>query len=276
MSSTIRIQQVRSPIRRHHSQRSTLKGLGLNKIGRVASVRFDAPTWGMIQKVRHLISFPDQAIYEQRRLVLPQPVNEEVDRALMRQLLFNRQDVELVTLAEGKNKNPDFKIMKNGEIKAYCELKSPRDDWIFDIPKDLKPGEIRSEVRENPAAHALARVIGKAAAPFDAVNPDHAKPNILVIVSHARLRGPTDLHLAIGGMPVPDGGRGFLLVDQNEKDFKKAWEKQRKLWDDARKIDLFYWIDAHTKTVRYVINNDGARRGEACELMNAKAGRRRA
>lgn len=60
MSSTIRIQQVRSPIRRHHSQRSTLKGFDLNKIGRIASVRFNAPTWGMIQKVRHLISFPDQ------------------------------------------------------------------------------------------------------------------------------------------------------------------------------------------------------------------------
>jgi large subunit ribosomal protein L30 len=271
MSITIRIQQVRSPIRRHHSQRSTLKGLGLNKIGRIASVRFDAPTWGMIQKVRHLISFPDQAIYKQHRLVLPQPVNEEVDRALMRQLLFNGQDVELVSLAEGKNKSPDFKIMKNGELEAYCELKSPRDDWIFDVPKDLKPGEIRSEVREDPAAHALARVIGKAVAQFDAVNPDHAKPNILVIVSHARLRGPTDRHLAIGGMPVPGGGRGFLLVDPNEKDFKKAWEKQRRLWDDVRKIDLFYWIDAHTKTVRHVINNDGARRGEACELMNVKA-----
>jgi hypothetical protein len=69
-------------------------------------------------------------------------VAQAADRALMRQLLFNRQDVELVSLAEGKNKSPDFKIMKNGEIKAYCELKSPRDDWIFDVPKDLKPGEI--------------------------------------------------------------------------------------------------------------------------------------
>jgi hypothetical protein len=104
----------------------------------IASVRFDAPTWGMVQKVRHLITFPDQAIYEQHRLVLPQPVNEEADRALMRQLLFNRQDVELESLAEGKNKSPDFKIMKNGEIKAYCELKSPRDDWIFDVPKSSR------------------------------------------------------------------------------------------------------------------------------------------
>jgi hypothetical protein len=58
------------------------------------------------------------------------------------------------------------------------------------------------------------------------------------------------------------------VVEPNEKDFKKAWGKQQKLWDDARKIDLFYWIDAHTKTVRHVINNDGAMRGEACDLMN--------
>jgi hypothetical protein len=112
------------------------------------------------------------------------------------------------------------------------------------------------------------RAIGKAAAQFDAVNPDHDHPNILVIVSHARLRGPKDLHLAIAGFPVPGGGSGFLLVDPNEKDFKKAWAKQRKLWDDARKIDLFYWIDAHTKTVRHIINNDGAKRREASDLMS--------
>jgi hypothetical protein len=55
-------------------------------------------------------------------------------------------------------------------LKGYCELKSPRDDWIFAIPKDLKPGEIRKESREDPTPHALARVIGKAAAQFDAVN----------------------------------------------------------------------------------------------------------
>ena len=70
--------------------------------------------------------------------------------ALMHQLLFNRQDVQLMSLAEGKKKSPDFTITKDGEIKAYCELKSPRDDRIFNVPKDLKPGEIRSEVRRTP------------------------------------------------------------------------------------------------------------------------------
>ncbi len=185
------------------------------------------------------LRFPDQELFEEHRLVLPQPEDEEADKALMRQLLFKRPDVELERLPEGKQKSPDFKVMKNGELKGYCELKSPRDDWIFAVPKDLKPGEIRQESREDHTVHALARVIGKAAAQFDAVNPDHAQPNILVIMSHARLRGPTDLHLAIGGLPMPDGGRRhlaigglpmpdggrrFLLVDPNEKNFKKAFE----------------------------------------------------
>jgi large subunit ribosomal protein L30 len=264
----IRIQQIRSPIRRHYSQRRTLQGLGLNKIGRTVSVRFNGPMWGMIQKVRHLIRFPDQELFEQHRLVLPQPKDEAADEALVRQLVFNGWGVEAERLPEGKNKSPDFRLTKNGELKGYCELKSPRDDWIFAIPKDLKPGEIRKESREDPTPHALARVIGKAAAQFDAVNPDHAQPNILVIVSHARLRGPTDLHLAIGGMPMPDGSRRFLLVDPNEKDFKKAFEKQKKLWDDARKIDLFYWVDAHSKAVRHVVNENGLRHCEVRDLTN--------
>jgi hypothetical protein len=223
--------------------------------------------WGMIQKVHHLIQFPDQAVYEQHQLLLPRPVNEEADEAMMRELIFKGRDVEVERLPDGKSKSPDFKLIKEGSLKAYCELKSPRDDWVFAVPNDLKPGEIRQEVRENSAARSLARVINKAAVQFDAVNPDRARPNILVIVSHARLRGPTDLHLAIAGLPVPGGGRGFLLVDPNEKDFKKAWAKQKQLWDDARRIDLFYWIDAYAKTVRYVINEDGARKREACELM---------
>lgn len=266
-----RIRQIRSPIRRHHSQRKTLQGLGLNKIGRIATVPFNGSIWGMVQKVRHLIDFPDQQLLEAHRLILPQPIDEAADEALMRQLLFKGLGLELVRLPEGNAKSPDFKILRNGELLGYCELKSPRDDRVFALPNDLKPGEIRQDVRENPTAHARARVIEKAAAQFDAVNPDHAQPNILVIVSHARLRGPVDLHLAIAGMPTPEGGRGFLLVDPNEKDCTKAWAKQRKLWQDARRIDLFFWIDAHTRTVRYIVNNDGAQRKEACDLMNIRS-----
>src|SRR5271156_6090175 len=98
-------------------------------------------------------------------------------------------------------KTPDFKLFKDGKLCGYCELKSPRDDWVFDFPNDLATDEPRVEVHKDPAAHNLARNIGKAAAQFAAVNPQRALPNILVLVSHARLRGPTDLHMAIAGVP---------------------------------------------------------------------------
>jgi large subunit ribosomal protein L30 len=51
----IKIQQTGSPIRRHHIQRETLVGLGLNRIGRVAQVPDTPQTRGMIAKVKHLL-----------------------------------------------------------------------------------------------------------------------------------------------------------------------------------------------------------------------------
>jgi large subunit ribosomal protein L30 len=51
----IKIEQIGSPIRRHHAQRETLVGLKLNKIGRTAEVPDTAQTRGMIARVAHLL-----------------------------------------------------------------------------------------------------------------------------------------------------------------------------------------------------------------------------
>jgi large subunit ribosomal protein L30 len=51
----IKIKQTGSASRRHHSQRETLVGLGLNKIGRIAEVPDTPATRGMIAKVNHLL-----------------------------------------------------------------------------------------------------------------------------------------------------------------------------------------------------------------------------
>jgi len=51
----IKVEQTGSPIRRHHTQRETLIGLGLNRVGRVAEVPDTPQTRGMIAKVRHLL-----------------------------------------------------------------------------------------------------------------------------------------------------------------------------------------------------------------------------
>ena len=52
----IKVKQIGSPIRRHHTQRETLIGLGLNRIGRVSELPDTAQTRGMVAKVRHLVS----------------------------------------------------------------------------------------------------------------------------------------------------------------------------------------------------------------------------
>jgi large subunit ribosomal protein L30 len=57
----LKIEQTGSPIRRHHSQRATLIGLGLNRIGRVAQVPDTPQTRGMLAKVKHLVRVVEAA-----------------------------------------------------------------------------------------------------------------------------------------------------------------------------------------------------------------------
>ena len=51
----IKVEQTGSAIRRHHSQRETLIGLKLNKIGRVTELPDTPAVRGMIEKVQHLV-----------------------------------------------------------------------------------------------------------------------------------------------------------------------------------------------------------------------------
>jgi len=51
----IKIEQTGSAIRRHHSQRETLIGLKLNKIGRTTELQDTPAIRGMIAKVQHLV-----------------------------------------------------------------------------------------------------------------------------------------------------------------------------------------------------------------------------
>jgi large subunit ribosomal protein L30 len=85
----IEVEQTGSPIRRRHSQRETLVGLGLNRIGRVNWVPDTPATRGMIDKVSHLVRINhDPAASKPPR---PAPVYDEAaDRALLRELAFDR------------------------------------------------------------------------------------------------------------------------------------------------------------------------------------------
>jgi len=52
---TIKVEQTGSPARREHTQRETLIGLGLNKIGRSKDLPDTPMTRGMIRKVQHIV-----------------------------------------------------------------------------------------------------------------------------------------------------------------------------------------------------------------------------
>ena len=55
MKKTLLIKQIGSPIRKPKDQRSTLIGLGLNKLNKETLVVDNASTRGMIKKVQHLV-----------------------------------------------------------------------------------------------------------------------------------------------------------------------------------------------------------------------------
>ena len=52
---TIQIKQTGSPIRRDFTQRETLRGLGLRRIGHVVNVEDTSAVRGMVRKVAHLL-----------------------------------------------------------------------------------------------------------------------------------------------------------------------------------------------------------------------------
>ena len=51
----VELRQAGSPIRRNGDQRDTLKGLGLNKVGRTRELKHTRPVHGMIIKVQHML-----------------------------------------------------------------------------------------------------------------------------------------------------------------------------------------------------------------------------
>ena len=56
----IKVEQTGSAARRHHRQRETLIGLGLNRIGRISELPDNPSTRGMITKVQHLVRVVDE------------------------------------------------------------------------------------------------------------------------------------------------------------------------------------------------------------------------
>jgi hypothetical protein len=135
--------------------------------------------------------------------------DEAADVALAETLVFGRPSLTLERYSRAETlagRTPDFKVLEGRALKAFCEVKSPRDDWLDEQLDQTDAFEIAGGLRADPVFSRIARHVKKAASQFEAVNPDHDLPNILVFVNHAIQIGPNDLYETLTGYARTEGG----------------------------------------------------------------------
>jgi hypothetical protein len=188
---------------------------------------------------------------------VPPVPDEAADIALMRELAFDKNCIVLEAYDDAAlkaGKTPDFKLLKDGQLCGFCEVKSPRDDYVLATPP---PGGVAIR-RDLPFYRKLGSQIRNAADQLAAVNPDHARPNIVVFVSHTPDIQRRDLIATIAGLPVEGGSPVFML----------GKKMQKQVIDAARKIDLFFWIDATKRTCQHTSAADAEHRTTALALFD--------
>jgi Ribosomal protein L30p/L7e len=233
-----------------------LIGLGLNKIGRVNWVPDTPASRGIISKVSHLVKINHDPSAPNKPCA-PAAFDEASDMALMRKLIFEGKNVTLVPFSHEELKQakcPDFKLTKKGNLCGYCEVKFPRDEFIFGKPA---PGEWA--IRNNLPYHVkLGRLIRKAALQLTRANPDHTQANILVFVNHAPEMEMKDLHATIRGLPMGNGKWLPVLCRKLQEHVLEA----------ATEIDIFLWIDAEKGTLQHVSVVGAPHQRAALDLLN--------
>ncbi len=200
-----------------------------------------------------------QIVETGERTVIAQGPDEDADIKLIQELIFQPRKIVLQRFSKEettKGKTPDFKLIKETKLCGYCELKSPRDDWTFEFPDKIKPGELIAKTRHSPTSNNLARQIMSAAEQLDAINLDHELPNLLVLVNHAAGRTRSDLYVTLAGIPAP---RGPL--------FTLKFEHQKEVWEAARRVDLFLWVDPRERSWQPLYANDAVHSATVCSLL---------
>jgi len=189
--------------------------------------------------------------------------NEEHDLELVRTLVFVPFGLTLERFAHAeiaRGRTPDFRVLLDKKIVAYCEVKSPRDDWLDEQIDVARPDQIVGGLRNDPTFNRLARHIEKAASQFSAVNSDHLIPNILVFVNHDENSDYSDLRETLtGNFFAEDGRRHPTMTHISQGRIGKA----------KLQIDIFSWIDTKTKRIQgHVINKVSAHVDVIRALLN--------
>jgi hypothetical protein len=217
----------------------------------------------MIDKVSHLVKINNDPGSINNDPEAPKSASvarvydDAAEEALIRELAFDANDIEAERYSDSdlkRGKTPDFKLFKHASLCGFCEMKSPRDDVVFEAP------ESGFVVRKNlPFYRKLGSHIRRAALQFDAVNPNHRLPNILAFVTHSPEIERRDLIPTIAGLPPPpDIGRRIFMLGR---------KMQEQVMHAARAVDLFLWIDAQKRTCQHLSVSGAPHQTWALELF---------
>jgi hypothetical protein len=127
-------------------------------------------------------------------------------------------------------KTPDYRVFRDIGLVAYCEVKHlQRDDWA---------GGLRSD----PIFNRISNHIHEAAQQFEAVNPDHAYPNILVFANSGSMSDSRDLDSVITGL--------FHVKDATDEAIDAQFSEGR-IKEEKSQIDLYIWWDTWKDNDRF-------------------------
>jgi hypothetical protein len=166
--------------------------------------------------------------------------NEDADLALVQELIGGPAGFSFERIASSSDeRRPDFQMVSFRGLVGYCEVKSPRDDWLDEQLEQAPGGTIVGGARSDPVFNRIKRHIIKAVTQFDVVNADRSLPNVLVFVNHDDASSYRDLHETLTGQIKAASGKLYELLPPHILDAKLKAARER--------VDLFIWIDDNRK-----------------------------
>ena len=158
-----------------------------------------------------------------------------------------------------RGKTPDFRVMRGENLVAFCEVKSPRDDWLDTQREEATHGGIVGGHRKDPVFNRLSRIVEKATSQFDAVNASRDVPNILILINHDDMSYFGDLRETVTGMfHSEDGLRHPTVMSVSEGKIK----------DLKTRIDAYFWCDFETKHLQLrMLNESSEHFDEICSMF---------
>ena len=160
--------------------------------------------------------------------------HEELD-FLPVQEFFATRELKAERIPKTTTKTPDFQIVRDGSIVAYCEVKSPQDVFPERVSDAIRQGKrgIINIGYDDRQGRCIARAAKKAAPQFIAVNQAHLVPNILLMVNHDTTARMADFVEAVTGF-IEEIGRYAATSLRKE----------------IPEIDAYVWLNLATPEIR--------------------------